>query len=170
MANSPAGSGSGSQWQLRRDDRGNQRFKTRHAVIHVAKGNSFFVEDVSSGGGVEVNSKCVEKRQQLYPGDKIGLARLSSFSKSSKAGRRNPNLIFSACLLAEKIARFMLKQLMNKLEAFSRVVICCEFPAKVLHGFQRRVNEQQVGDPCRCRSSRINMSFANDFQLAINLR
>ncbi|MGI9285572.1 MAG: FHA domain-containing protein [Pseudomonadales bacterium] len=42
----------------------------RHAIIQASDGN-FFVEDVSSGGGVEVNSKRVEKKQQLNSGDKI---------------------------------------------------------------------------------------------------
>lgn len=47
-----------------------RRVSRRHAIIQ-AEDSNFFVEDVSSGGGVEVNSKRVEKKQQLNSGDKI---------------------------------------------------------------------------------------------------
>ncbi len=44
-----------------------------HAIIRVADGN-FFIEDVSSGGGVEVNRKRVDKQQPLSSGDRIQVA------------------------------------------------------------------------------------------------
>lgn len=44
-----------------------------HAIIHVADGN-FLIEDVSSGGGVEVNRKRVDKKQSLSSGDRIQVA------------------------------------------------------------------------------------------------
>lgn len=45
----------------------------QHAIIRVADGN-FFIEDVSSGGGVEVNRKRVDKQQPLSSGDRVQVA------------------------------------------------------------------------------------------------